>query len=301
VPAAAARWLAERKPVHPNPDALAICQQRRLEKSFLQTSGFPVGDFRIVHTLEAMRQAVSELGLPVVAKRTSFGYDGKGQAVLRQPTDLEPAWTQIGNEELIIEKFIDFDCEVSVIVARSASESVTYGPIRNTHSRGILDISQYPAHVPDAVAKSAVELTKQIAAALNYLGVLCIEYFVTRDGRVLVNEMAPRPHNSGHLTIEGFSTSQFEQQARAVCGLPLGSTQPIYGGVAMANLLGDLWVNGEPDWQAVLREPHAWLHLYGKASARPGRKMGHLTVAADTPQAAAKRAAELRDRLVRRR
>src|SRR4051794_8226413 len=197
---------------------------------------------------------------------------------------LGAAWDTLGRREAVLEAFIDLDREISVIGARGAGgEWSHFGPIENAHARHILDVSVAPAHVPAATAALAVDVTHRVMDALDYIGVLCIEFFVARDGRLLVNELAPRPHNSGHLTFDACRTSQFEQQLRAVCGLPLGSPEMLQPAAAMANLLGDLWAEGEPDWNAALTLPDVKLHLYGKSKPRPGRKMGHLTVLASTP------------------
>ena len=199
-------------------------------------------------------------------------------------------WALIGHQEGIVEQMVDFASEISVVAARGLDGAIVdYGAIENQHANHILDLSVAPARVPAAVAAEASALARRVIEELGYVGVLCVEFFVTRDGRLLVNEIAPRPHNSGHLTIEACATSQFEQQVRAVCGLPLGSpAQP--RPAAMVNLLGEVWSNGEPDWDAALAVPGAALHLYGKGDPRPGRKMGHITVVADTAEEAAERA-----------
>jgi 5-(carboxyamino)imidazole ribonucleotide synthase len=202
--------------------------------------------------------------------------------------------------EFVFEAFVAFACELSVVAARGMDGSFAhYGVVRNDHANHILDVTTAPApdtDVPPAVAREAVEIARGVLEALDVVGVLCVEFFLTTDYKLLINELAPRPHNSGHWTIEGCPTSQFEQQLRAVCGLPLGDTTPRRP-AAMANLLGDLWQDGEPDWPAALALPDVHLHLYGKREPRPGRKMGHLTALADTPEEAARRAREARSRL----
>jgi 5-(carboxyamino)imidazole ribonucleotide synthase len=219
-------------------------------------------------------------------KSAGFGYDGKGQYRIRSVADFEDAWRAVGEREAVLEAFVDFDCEISVVAARTAKgQFVHYGPIENRHRHGILDISIAPARVSTQVSADAVEITRTILEKLGVIGVLCVEFFVCASGNLLVNELAPRPHNSGHFTFDANITSQFEQQLRAVCGLPLGAvtqTTP----AAMANLLGDLWENGEPDWDTAVSVPDVKLHLYGKSSARPGRKMGHLTALAPTTEQA---------------
>jgi 5-(carboxyamino)imidazole ribonucleotide synthase len=219
-------------------------------------------------------------------KTAGFGYDGKGQSRVDKLEEADEAWEALGGEA-VLESWVDFEKEVSVVAARGLDGSfVHYGAVENTHDRHILDVTVAPADVPPDIDREAVEITRGIFEELEIVGTACVEFFVTDEGKLLVNEIAPRPHNSGHWTIDGAVTSQFEQQLRAVCGLPLGSTERTRP-VAMANLLGDLWENGEPDWMAVCSLPEVKLHLYGKREARPGRKMGHVTALADTPEAAA--------------
>jgi 5-(carboxyamino)imidazole ribonucleotide synthase len=279
VPAPTAAAAEEFAPVRPGGDVLHITQHRLREKTFLTRHGFPVTPFIAVSSVEDVRGAVKELGVPAVLKTASFGYDGKGQARVHGLAEAEAA-AQDGSDR-IYEAFVDFDREVSVVAARGMDGSFDHwGVIENTHVNHILDLSIAPADVSPMVAKEAVEITRGILEQLNVIGVLCVEFFVTKSGKLLVNELAPRPHNSGHLTIDASVTSQFEQQLRAVCALPLGSTQ-MHRPAAMAQILGDLWKTGVPDWAAACKDPHVKLHLYGKAEARPGRKMGHLTALAD--------------------
>jgi 5-(carboxyamino)imidazole ribonucleotide synthase len=217
-----------------------------------------------------------------VLKTADFGYDGKGQELIRPDSDAEAAWRSIGGGEAVLEAFVDFECELSVVAARGADGSFAhYGAIENAHSNRILDVSVSPARLPSSVAEEAVRIARGVLGELDVVGVLCVEFFLTRSGKLLINELAPRPHNSGHLTFDACVTSQFEQQLRAVCGLPLGSAE-LLRPAAMANLLGDLWRDGEPDWGAVCAFPAAKLHLYGKLAPRPGRKMGHITAVAET-------------------
>jgi len=297
VPAAAGRALAAVVPVRPHPDVLFTTQDRAREKAFLVAHGFACAAHRIVRSHDDLQAAVRDLGLPAVLKTAAFGYDGKGQAKLATAADVEPAWATLGvgpdgPRELVLESWIDFDCEISVVAARGLDGAVAaFAPARNAHAHHILDVSTVPAGLPDDVLAAATGTTERILTALGVVGVACVEFFVTRDGRVLVNEIAPRTHNSGHLTIEACETSQFEQQVRAVCGLPLGSTRQL-APAAMANLLGDCWFSdgtnagGEPDWAAALAVPGVRLHLYGKTEPRPGRKMGHLTAVAAAPEEA---------------
>ncbi len=224
-----------------------------------------------------MNDAIADLGCPAVLKTAAFGYDGKGQFRVEAPDRAAEAWAAIGEQKAVLEAFIDFEREISVVAARGDDgQFVHYGAIENQHSRHILDVSIAPACVSPKVAQEAVDLARCVLEKLEVVGVLCVEFFVTRDGELLINELAPRPHNSGHLTVDACVTSQFEQQLRAVCGLPLGSTE-MNRPAAMANLLGDLWTSGEPDWVAACGFPGVKLHLYGKLEPRPGRKMGHLT------------------------
>jgi 5-(carboxyamino)imidazole ribonucleotide synthase len=281
VPSTAVEAAAEFVAVHPRREILHITQHRLREKGFLERNGFPVTPFRRIRPIDDLYHAAGELGYPSVLKTAGFGYDGKGQVKLREPHDIEPAHASMAGREAVLEAFVDFEKEVSVVCARAQDgKFVHYGVIENAHANHILDVSFAPAAVSERVRAEAVEIAASLAETLDYVGTLCIEFFLTRGEKLLVNELAPRPHNSGHLTFDACATSQFEQQVRAVCGLPLGSVD-FYGGAAMANLLGDLWQNGEPDWCAALRDPGVKLHLYGKADAKPGRKMGHLTVIGD--------------------
>ena len=298
VSAAAAAAAAERAPVRPSGDVLYICQHRVREKAFLDEGGFPVAPYRIVRSPEDLSRAVEDLGTPAVLKRAGFSYDGKGQVKVLSPGEAAAAWAAIGAGEAVLERFVDFDHEASVIVARALDGSIAdYGVLRNAHSRHILDhtvrVESHPAR------EKAVEIARSIAERLGLVGLLCVELFVLRDGSLLVNELAPRPHNSGHLTVDACATSQFEQQLRAVCGLPLGSTRELSPS-AMANLLGDLWAAGEPDWSAACAFPEAKLHLYGKSEPRPGRKMGHITALAQNADEALRIALAARDALTRR-
>jgi 5-(carboxyamino)imidazole ribonucleotide synthase len=283
VPAQAAAAAAEHAVVRPSGRALEIAQHRVREKSFLTTCGLSVAPYAVVRTDADLDAAVSRIGRPSVLKTAALGYDGKGQARLDRDTDAHLAWTSLGKREAVLERFVDLEREISVIGARGVGGDWShFGPFDNLHRHHILDVSVAPSDVEAAIARDAVEATRAVMDALEYEGILCIEFFVTRDGELLINELAPRPHNSGHLTFDACRTSQFEQQLRAICGLPLGSSELLQP-AAMANLLGDLWSSGTPDWAAVLRCPEVKLHLYGKASARPGRKMGHLTALADSP------------------
>jgi 5-(carboxyamino)imidazole ribonucleotide synthase len=277
VSTAAAETASEHAPVRPSGHILHTIQQRAREKAFLADGGFPVTPFAHVRDARDLADAVRQVGVPAVLKTASFGYDGKGQVRVASAAEAEAAWNDMGRQEAVFERFIDFDREVSMIGARGANGwMITYGLVENTHCRHILDTSVYPAGLPAAVEAEAREIVRGLLERLDVTGVLCVEFFLTRDGALLVNELAPRPHNSGHLTIDACVSSQFEQQVRAICGLPPGSTE-LLRPAAMANLLGDLWAHGEPDWAAACFVPAIKLHLYGKAEPRRGRKMGHLT------------------------
>jgi 5-(carboxyamino)imidazole ribonucleotide synthase len=272
--------------VRPSGRALHVAQNRIREKTFVADLGLPVTPFAPVRTEAELAAAINKVGTPAVLKTAAFGYDGKGQVKVASRDAAAAAWASLGRAEAILEALIDLDREISVIGARGASgEWSHFGPIENAHDRHILDVSVMPAGVPTATARQAVDVTRRVMEALDYVGILCIEFFIARDGSLMVNELAPRPHNSGHLTIEACRTSQFEQQLHAICGLPLGSPDALQA-AAMANLLGDLWEAGEPDWSAVFAFPSVKLHLYGKATARAGRKMGHLTALAATSEEA---------------
>ena len=300
---AAAVTEAERHAiVRPNGRSLAIAQHRFQEKSFLSALGLPVAPFAPVRTEADLAPAMTRVGCPSVLKTATSGYDGKGQIKIEKAGDLAGAWDALGRREAVLEAFVDLEREISVIGARGVvGEWSHFGPIENAHARHILDVSVAPADVPDTTAALAVDVTRRVMDALDFIGILCIEFFVARDGRLLVNELAPRPHNSGHLTFDACRTSQFEQQLRAVCGLPLGSPDMLQPAAAMANLLGDIWEAGEPDWAAALAMSDVKLHLYGKSFPRPGRKMGHLTVLADSPAAAKERVLLARRALIKSR
>ncbi len=286
IPVSSIEAIAGMVPVRPAGSVLNIAQQRIREKNFLQSAGLPVAEFRVVSSLQELQNGLREVGCPAVLKTASFGYDGKGQVTVKSPQAAGETWSAIGRTQAVLEAFVDFDCEVSVVAARGADGSFAhYGLLENRHRNHILDVTIAPARVSRRIAADAVEMARSLMEKLGVVGVMCVEFFLTREGRLLVNELAPRPHNSGHFTVDACVTSQFEQQLRAVCGLPLGSTEQLRP-AAMANLLGDLWNGGEPDWISVCAQPNVKLHLYGKVEARPGRKMGHLTALAADVDAA---------------
>jgi 5-(carboxyamino)imidazole ribonucleotide synthase len=242
-----------------------------------------------VASAEELRRALGEIGTPAILKTADFGYDGKGQVRIDRTDQADAAWKSMGRPG-VLEGFVPFRKEISVVCARAASgQVVCYPPAENEHRRHILDVSTVPADISAATARQATELAAAIAESLGVVGLLAVEMFLVGDGRLVVNELAPRPHNSGHFSFDACVTSQFEQQLRAVCGLPLGDVT-LLRPAAMANLLGDLWQAGEPDWAAVLAFPEVKLHLYGKRDPRPGRKMGHLTALAETAARARERA-----------
>jgi 5-(carboxyamino)imidazole ribonucleotide synthase len=301
VPAATAETAARFAPVRPAGSVLHTTQHRLREKTFLSRSGFPVTPFEAVHSRDELESALSRLGTPAVLKTAGWGYDGKGQFKIAAAGEADAAWKALTTDEAVLEAFVDFEREVSVVAVRGADgQVVTFPVVENAHRHHILDLSCCPARISEKLAREAGEIARGVVESIECVGVLCVEFFVTRDGRLLINELAPRPHNSGHLTIDASTTSQFEQQLRAICGLPLGSTA-LLEPAAMANLLGDLWREGEPNWQAVCGMKDVKLHLYGKLHPRPGRKMGHLTVLAEDAAEALARVDEARRRLGRER
>ena len=274
-------------PVHPGAAPIHIIQDRGRQKEWLQRHGFPVAPFRIARTPQEVAHAFDALGRSI-AKTTSGGYDGRGQARIRSVNDLPAAGALTANATVVVEQWVELVGEVSVMVARSSAGEVCTFPVSwNHHDNGVLTWAMTPAPISDTTAEAAVALAEAIADALNIVGLLAVELFVTSDDTLMVNELAPRPHNTFHATERACITSQFEQQVRAVCGLPLGSTALLSSG-AIVNLLGDLWRNDAepPDWQRALEVHGVRLHLYGKTVAKPGRKMGHLSAVGPTPQAA---------------
>ena len=291
VDAAAIERIAELKPVYPSPSVLRVCQDREVEKSTMRELGIGVPEFRVVRSVGEAVEAVGEIGAPVVMKTTRWGYDGKGQSVVRDDGDAESAFDGLGGAEdtpVIVEGFVDFEMEVSVVCARNLDGEMRTFPVsENVHVGGILDTSIVPARCSDEVKAEAERVAMRIAEGLDVVGLIAVEMFVTRDGGVLVNELAPRPHNSGHYTIEGCETSQFEQLARIMLGMPMGDVG-LRSPTVMVNLLGDVWeaTDGSPDWASVLGMGRAHLHLYGKSGYRVGRKMGHITVTGETAEEA---------------
>ena len=299
VPSETARLVNEHVPVRPAGSVLEVTQNRLREKRFLESHGFPVTPFIAVRSESELSAAINVMNGPGILKTSEWGYDGKGQTSVDATADAGRYWQELGTDEAVLEKRVDFECEVSVVVGRALSGAIcNFEVTRNDHHNKILDLSRAPAGLDDRTRRRAVEIGRATAEELGLVGVLCTEMFVTTAGEILVNELAPRPHNSGHWTFDACVTSQFEQQLRAICGLPLGSTEQLRP-VAMANLLGELWAEGEPDWNSALRHPSVKLHLYGKSQPRPGRKMGHLTALSDTSHDALRRVTAARQALQR--
>ena len=298
VPAPTAEAAAACTLVRPAGTVLHTTQHRLREKTFLRNNGFPVTRFEPIVEEGDLSRVVPSFG-PAILKTAGFGYDGKGQYRVGNLEEAEAAWNAMGRQEAVLEAVVDFAAELSVVGVRGADgQCMFFAPSCNHHVAGVLDVSFAPAPFGPDVAKEATAITRGILEKLDVTGVLCVEFFLTREDTLLINELAPRPHNSGHLTIDACITSQFEQQLRSVCGLPLGSTEMLRP-AAMANLLGDVWANGEPRWEAALAMPEVKLHLYGKSEPRPGRKMGHLTATASTAPLAEKLVREARARLSR--
>lgn len=291
VPADVLRALVAHVPVRPRADAVATTQDRLDEKEFLQRLGIATADWAAVRDDTDLTPAWRAIGgVTGILKTARMGYDGKGQVVVESADHLALAWGQLGEVPCMLERRVALEREVSVMVARGADgATVTWPVAENVHRDGILHTTVVPAMVSDALTAEAGNIAKRIATALDYVGVMGVECFVADGGRVLVNELAPRPHNSGHWTLDACTTSQFEQQVRCLAGLPLGDTRAL-SPVAMVNLLGDLWNTGEPHWERAMAVPGVRLHLYGKREPRPGRKMGHLTAVADNPAIALERA-----------
>ena len=303
-PAEALIALARHTTVRPSGSAVAVAQDRSAEKAFFRANGFPAGPFAVIHSTSDFDAALGAVALPALLKTARFGYDGKGQAKIASRADFEAtfaAWKQV---PCVLEQFLPLEKEISVILARAADGATAVFPIaENQHADGILDITIAPARITAPLAAEAVDIATRLAAALDYVGVLAVEFFVVADpargSGLLINEIAPRPHNSGHYTIDACRTSQFEQQVRVLAGLPLGDASQ-HTPAVMLNLLGDVWRSGgaaEPDWESILRHPGAHLHLYGKREARPGRKMGHVTVCESTLETALAVALQIRAEL----
>jgi 5-(carboxyamino)imidazole ribonucleotide synthase len=286
VPAATLERLAARTVVRPPVSAVAVAQDRIAEKTFLQNQGFATAPFRPVGNERELAQALAAVRLPALLKTSRLGYDGKGQALVTDAASAAAAFEQLGRVPCVLEERLALESELSVVLARAADGDVAAFPVgENRHRDGILETTVVPARVPAQLAEEARDLAIRVAERMAYTGVLGVELFVAEGGTLFVNEMAPRPHNSGHYTMDACTVDQFEQQLRALCGLPLGRPR-LLSPVTMINLLGDLWQAGEPRWAEALKLPGVRLHLYGKAEPRPGRKMGHLNCLAESAEQA---------------
>jgi 5-(carboxyamino)imidazole ribonucleotide synthase len=300
VPVESIEWASQHCVVRPAGRILEVCQHRLREKTFLKAAGLPLPEFVPVESLPQLEAAVAQLGTPAVLKTAAFGYDGKGQRKILKESDLAEVWSSFAGQAAVLEAWVPFERELSVLVARGTDGStVTYPVCENVHSNHILDLTLVPARITETAAEAARAVAVEAAHALELTGLLAVELFLLPDSAILVNELAPRPHNSGHFSLDAAMTNQFEQQLRAVCGLPLGSTE-LLRPCAMANLLGDAWEGGEPDWAAALGLPSVKLHLYGKKEARPGRKMGHLVAMGATLETAEALVRDAQARLTKR-
>jgi 5-(carboxyamino)imidazole ribonucleotide synthase len=292
VPASSLIELSRYCRVAPNADAVAIVQDRSREKSWLKDNGFATAPFSLITSSDDLQVAASATGFPAILKASRFGYDGKGQIRVDSQTQLAAAFVELKGAPCVLEGLVKLDSEVSVILARNdTGECACYPTGENHHRNGILDVTIVPARVKAGLAVQAQEQARAVADKLNYVGTLGVEFFLA-GSRLLVNEIAPRPHNSGHYTLDACVVDQFEQQVRALCGLPLGDTR-LLSPVVMVNLLGDVW-RPTPDWLALLKHPGIRLHLYGKLEARPGRKMGHYNCLGETLESSLKLADDTR-------
>jgi len=283
--------------VRPGADAVEYAQDRIREKTFIQDCGLATAPFRPVHDIAELDAALADIKLPALLKTATLGYDGKGQQLICNAGEAHKAFEDLGSVPCVLEQRVDLAMEVSVVLARSSEGEIAVYPLaENIHVNGILDTTIVPARAPGEIVERAQEMARSLAEKLNYCGVLAVEFFITRENELLINEIAPRPHNSGHYTLDTCVTDQFEQQVRALCGLPLGDTR-LLSPVVMLNLLGDLWQGGEPDWQSVFQFPGAKLHLYGKHEARVGRKMGHVNILAETVDGCLAIAGQIRQQL----
>ncbi len=300
VPAETLQQLEAKVAVRPGSAAVAIARNRILEKGFIHQHGLATARFFAIHTADDLDAACRQLQLPALLKTASLGYDGKGQVTINNLQEAREGFLQLQEVPCVLEERVSLELELSVILARSATGDTAVFPVgENSHSNGILDVTCVPARVPAAIAGQATDMALQLAAALQYCGVLAVEFFLTRDGRLLINEMAPRPHNSGHYTLDACLNSQFEQQVRTLCGLAPGATD-LLSPVVMVNILGDLWNDGTPPWQQLFSHPRVKLHLYGKRQARPGRKMGHYTCIGETVEQCLETAEQVRAELLKR-
>jgi len=298
VPAEALERLARSIPVRPGAAAVSVAQDRIAEKTFLVEHGFATAPFGPVRDEQSLHEALGAIRFPALLKTSRLGYDGKGQVTVEHPSGAVAAFERLGRVPCVLEERLVLEQEISVVLGRGTDGAVVPFPVgENRHRDGILETTVVPATISEATAQEARRIAARLAAALDYVGVLGVEMFIANGGRLFVNEIAPRPHNTGHWTLDACSTDQFEQQVRTLCELPL-ATARLLSPVAMVNLLGDLWRNGPPRWEEAFRRPGVRLHLYGKSEPRPGRKMGHLNCLADDPRRALALALETRDALI---
>lgn len=294
VPAESLKFLSSHKPVHPSADAVAIARHRIQEKDYAKNSGLLPAPYALISSVNDFDAAIEITGLPAIIKTTTLGYDGKGQQIIKNKAQLELAFNDLDQVECVLERKMDLALEISVLLARNVDGAVAcYPPAENEHVNGILHKSIVPARVDESIAEKARQQAIGLANKINYVGVLAVEFFITTDNQLIFNEMAPRPHNSGHYTMDAAVASQFEQQVRVMCGLTPGDARLI-SPVVMINLLGDLW---PVNWQNCLVDPALKLHLYGKYEARPGRKMGHFNLLASNVNQAIKAADDIFEKL----
>jgi 5-(carboxyamino)imidazole ribonucleotide synthase len=298
VPAVSLGFLRDFCPVRPGPEAVQVTQDRIVEKSFAQAQGLGTAPFAPILNEQDCQAAFQAVGSPALIKTAQLGYDGKGQAPVDNAEQTLQAFRRFGGQPCILERRLSLDLEISVVLARGEDCRIAAFPAaENRHVNGILDTSVVPARVSHELNRRAAAAAADLATAMGYVGTMAVEFFVVEGDTLLINEIAPRPHNSGHYTLDACATDQFEQQVRALAGLPLGDPS-LFSPVAMVNLLGDLWERGEPLWEQALADPHVHLHLYGKTEPRPGRKMGHINALAPTPEEALQRALAARTSLL---
>ena len=294
IPADSLEFLEQYCPVRPSADSVRIAQNRIHEKTFIQEHGLATAPFAAIYEAGDIDEVFAGLTPPLLLKTASMGYDGKGQLPVNTPDEARVAFRQMGATPCVLEELVELEREISVVLARNINGQTAIYPVgENRHVNGILDTTIVPSGADPAMTATAIDMARQLADAMNYCGVLAVEFFCTEEGELLINEIAPRPHNSGHFTVDACATSQFEQQVRMMCGLTPSNTQ-LLSAVVMTNLTGDIWGDGEPAWQHVLNEPGAHLHLYGKREARPGRKMGHINCLADDVDSALEITARIR-------
>jgi 5-(carboxyamino)imidazole ribonucleotide synthase len=275
IPASSLLTIAEHIPVRPSATAISIAQDRIIEKQTLRNIGLDTVDYHVIQNESDLERAIENIPFPAILKTATLGYDGKGQVVISNSSDLKPAFQQLGAKPCVLEQRIDLACEISVVLARSVCGHIeTFSVAENSHKNGILDISIVPARVKPEVSSKAEKMARILAEKLDYCGVLAVEFFVDKNNKIMINEMAPRPHNSGHYTLDACLTDQFQQQVRTLCGFRPGKSD-LTAPVVMVNILGDAWQKGTPPWDELLKNPGVFLHLYGKKEPRPGRKMGH--------------------------